>query len=248
MQAMILAAGLGTRLRPLTDAVPKALVPILQTPALEWLIRRLEKIGVTAIAINTHHFAKQVEGFVEQRVSESQITLFREAEILGTGGGLLNTRNFWKPASFLLHNVDVFCAADLLRVYHHHEAQHNLATLLTQDRTSQTKLLVDEKDYICGIHYYKTQKHHLLRKPHGVLKELGFSGIHVIRPEIFPLIQQSGHFSIIESYLDLSKNGYPIRSFDIGNAYWKDIGTLEKLNALEQDWQKMPLLQACYEQ
>ncbi len=248
MQAMILAAGLGTRLHPLTDSVPKALVPILETPALEWLIRRLEKIGVTSIAINTHHFANQLEKFVEQRVSESQITLFPEAEILGTGGGLRNTRNFWKPSSFFLHNVDIFCSADLLRVYQHHEAQHHLATLLTQNRNSQTKLLVDEKDYICGIHYYKTQKHHVLRKPDGALKELGFSGIHVIRPEIFPLIQQSDHFSIIESYLDLSEKGYPIRSFDIGNAYWKDIGTLEKLKTLEKDWQKMPLLQACYQQ
>ncbi|MBF0276830.1 MAG: NTP transferase domain-containing protein [SAR324 cluster bacterium] len=246
MKAMILAAGFGTRMRPLTDSVPKALVPIFNIPALEWLIQRFELIGVDSIAINTHYFAEQVESFVKQRKSSTQIELFKESKILGTGGGLLNTRGFWKTASFFLHNVDVFCSADLLRIYQKHEEQQNLATLLTQDRSSQTKLLVDEEEYVCGIHYFKTKQRIVLRKPKGELRELGFNGIHLIRPDLFSLVRCSGHFSIIDSYLALCKGGSPIRSFDIGDAYWKDIGTLEKLNSLECDWQKNPELRACY--
>ncbi|MBF0286373.1 MAG: nucleotidyltransferase family protein [SAR324 cluster bacterium] len=247
MKAMILAAGKGTRLQPLTNSLPKALVPVAQNTALEWAIRRLEKMGITAIAINTHYLAHQVEEFVKKRSSNrSKLTLFPEREILGTGGGLLNTRNFWNDQSFILHNVDVFCSADLSAIHHRHEQQQDIATLLTQNRSTQTKLLIDEQDYICGIHYYKTQEYRLIRKPHGALKEQGFNGIHVIKPDLFPMIQESGEFSIIDCYLRLSAENIPIRSFDIGNAYWKDIGTIEKLEALEADWKKDSSLRACY--
>ncbi len=247
MKAMILAAGKGSRLRPLTDSLPKALVPISQIPALEWAIQRLEKIGIDTIAINTHYLAHQVEAFAEKRLSTgAKLTLFPEENLLGTGGGLLNTRNFWDNQSFFLHNVDVFCSANLLEIYHRHEQQQNIATLLTQNRPTQTKLLIDEQDYICGIHYYKTQEYRLIREPHGTLKEQGFNGIHIIRPDLFPMIRESGDFSIIDCYLRLCSENIPIRSFDIGNAYWKDIGTVEKLAELEADWKKYPHLRACY--
>ena len=246
MQAMILAAGLGTRLRPLTDSLPKALVPVMQKPALEWQIRRLQKIGVESIAINTHSHADQVESFVRQRPAFPAITLFPEPQILDTGGGLLDTKDFWRNQSFYLHNVDVFSSTDLLQAYHQHQTRQNLATLLTQDRMSRTKFLVDEENFICGIHYHDRAEYRLLRKPWGSLKELAFCGIHVIHPRIFPLIEQSGRFSIIETYLRLSEKNFPIRSFDIGKAYWKDIGTMAGLNMLEEDWPHHPRLQECY--
>ena len=111
---------------------------------------------------------------------------------------------------------------------------------------SRTKFLVDEENFICGIHYHDRPEYRLLRIPRGSLKELAFCGIHVIHPRIFPLIEQSGRFSIIETYLHLSEKNFPIRSSDIGNAYWKDIGTIEKLNMLEEDWPRHPQLRECY--
>ena len=247
MQAMILAAGLGTRLQPLTHTLPKALVPVLKKPALEWQIRRMQKIGVDSLAVNVHCHARQIVEFVQQYRAFPVITLFSESQILGTGGGLLNTRDYWRNQSFFLHNVDVFSSVDLLQVYHQHQAQQNLVTLLTQDRESQTKFLVDEGNYVCGIHYHETREYRLLRNPRSSLKELAFSGIHVIQPQIFPLIEQTGHFSIIDVYLHLSEKKYAIRSFDIGNVYWKDIGTIKKLKSLEEDWPRHPELQKCYE-
>lgn len=244
---MILAAGLGTRLRPLTESLPKALVSVHNKPALYWHLRRLQHSGVTDFAINTHYRGEQIQAFVHQDPAAPQVTLFPEQEILGTGGGLLKTRNFWQPQSFLLHNADVFCTANLLESYAAHIRQNNLATLLTQDRASQTKFLVDENHYICGIHYYKTQEYRLLRKPLGMLEELGFSGIHVIDPKLFPLITETGNFSIIACYLRLIQKHHAIRSFNIGDAYWKDVGTLEKLHALEKDWENQPQLRLCYE-
>ena len=247
LQAMILAAGFGTRLKPLTDSLPKALVPVCKKPALYWHLRRLQKMGVTHFAINAHSLAPQIQTFVQHDPARQDITLFVEQEILGTGGGLLNTQNFWQEQSFFLCNADIFCTANLLAAYHEHQRANNLVTLLTQDRPTQTKWLVDEQNNICGIHYHKTQDYRLLRPPTGALKEQGFSGIHVIHPDIFSLMTESGNFSIIDCYLRLIQNQHPIRAFDIQAAYWKDIGTLEKLQALEADWQTHPHLRLCYE-
>ena len=247
MQAMILAAGLGTRLRPFTNTTPKALVAIRQKPALYWQLRRLQKIGVTEFAINTHYLANQIESFVHQDPARETITLFPEPTLLDTGGGLLNTQGFWQPRPFFLYNVDVFCTADLVESYHVHEQQGNLVTLLTQDRPSPTKFLVDEQAYICGIHYDKTQDYRLLRKPEGSVEELSFSGIHVVAPRLFPLITETGKFSIIDCYLRLIQEDHPVRSFNIGEAYWKNVGTVEILQELENDWENHTQLRFCYE-
>lgn len=247
MQAMILAAGFGTRLQPLTHSLPKALVPVCEKPALYWHLRRLEKIGVTRFAINVHYLAPQIQSFVRQDPACGNITLFVEQEILGTGGGLCNTQSFWQEPSFFLHNADIFCTANLLAAHEEHQRTHSLVTLLTQDRPTQTKWLVDEQNHICGIHYHKTQTYRLLRTPQGELKEQGFSGIHVIHPKLFWHMKESGNFSIIDGYLRLIENRHPIRAFDIQDSYWKDIGTLEKLQALEEDWATQPHLRLCYE-
>lgn len=244
---MILAAGKGERLRPLTNSIPKAMVPIHQTPALAWLIRRLTHLGTNRIAINTHYRADVIQDYIEQCSSTlPQITLFFEKQLLGTGGGILATKNYWEDSSLIVHNVDVFCSANLQKIFHHHKTQENWATLLTQDRPTQTRLLIDEAANICGIHYYKTNDYRLVRKPQGQLVEQGFNGIQFISTKIFPLCQYSGEFSIIDFYLDLCSQELPIKAYDIGSAYWKDFGTPEKLKQLETDWNKLPELRLCY--
>ncbi|MGK5095202.1 nucleotidyltransferase family protein [Deltaproteobacteria bacterium TL4] len=247
MKAMILAAGKGTRLQPLTLNTPKALIPIANHPALEWGIRRLDKIGVQSIIINTHHHSEQLEAYVRQHQGHSpELTLSNEDQILGTGGGLLKTKDFWDPDPFILHNADIFSTADLLSAYRYHKKQQNLATLLTQDRVTQTKLLIDEQQFICGIHYYKTENYQMLRAPQGAITEQGFCGIHVISPQIFSLIQEVPPFSIIDCYLRLIQENHPLRAFDIKNAYWKDMGTPRCLEELEADWYRYPAIQECY--
>lgn len=237
---MILAAGMGTRLRPLTNSIPKALVPIQNKPALEWIIYRLKRVGVDSIIVNTHYLQDQIAEFIQQYAythSLPSLKISHEPTILGTGGGLLKTKDFWDDQPFILHNVDIFSTADLAMAYQDHQNKNALATLLVQDRQEQTKLLIDEENFVCGIHYYRNQHSRIVRSPCGQLRKLGFCGIHVINPEIFPYINETGEFSIIDTYLRLAHDHKAVRCFDIGNAYWKDIGTLEKLNELERDWQ-----------
>jgi len=248
MQAMILAAGKGTRLQPLTDSCPKALVPIKGKSALEWTIQRLYQVGIRSIIINTHYLSDQIAAFVEQYDSlPVTLTLSYESKLLDTGGGLLQTHSFWEDSSFILHNVDIFSSADLLEAYHTHKTQNNLVTLLTQDRPTQTKLLIDEEDFFCGIHYYRTEIRKEVRSPKGQLHEQGFCGMHILSSNIFSQISESGAFSIIDCYLRLSQEGQAIRTFDIGQAYWKDMGTPDLLKTLENDWNASEKLQSAYQ-
>lgn len=246
MKAMILAAGRGSRLRPLTDTIPKALVPIMDRPALEWNIRRLEKLGFQQIIINAWYFAEQIEEFVHQRTYGASLTLSKEETLLGTGGGVLQTRNYWDDSPFLLHNVDIFSDVDVLQAYEKHRQSKALATLFTQERSTQKKLLIDQEERVCGIHDYRNKEYRLLRTPQGTLKEHGFSGIHIISPQIFSMIEESGEFSIIDLYLRLIQQGEKMISFDMQSAYWKDIGTPEKYEALQQDWHQNPHLRKLY--
>ncbi|MBF0236959.1 MAG: nucleotidyltransferase family protein [SAR324 cluster bacterium] len=196
MKAMILAAGKGTRLQPITLSLPKALVPVDNIPALEWTIQRLKYLGVTSVILNTHYLADQIKQYLKNRpVDGLKIETSHEEEILGTGGGLLKTHDFWDDSPFFLHNADIFCNADLKQAYQYHLQAQNLATLCVQERETQTRLLVDESGFLCGIHYYKKDLRVQTRPPEGKVYEAGFSGIHVISPSIFPVITESGSFS-----------------------------------------------------
>lgn len=231
MDGMILAAGLGTRLRPLTDSVPKALVPVAGVPMLERIAKRLTRAGVDRLIINVHHHADQVRRFVDERDGFGvDVRISEEYDApLETGGGLLHARaHFSADAPFLMHNVDVVSEVDLQRMYGAHRESGALATLAVSDRPSSRRLEFD-LDGLRGWIDERAGRAEPARPARGEARALAFAGIHVISPEFLDLIEERGAFSILKPYLRLAGLGHAIRPYDIGAALWLEVGTPERL-------------------
>jgi NDP-sugar pyrophosphorylase family protein len=231
---MILAAGQGTRLRPLTDRLPKALVEVAGVPMLERVARRLVEAGATRLVVNVHHHADQIEAFVaERRGFGVEVAISREPGEgpLETGGGLLHARpHFRSREPFVVHNVDVISDMDLAALYAAQLGRGALATLAVNDRATTRPLLFDDRGlYGWADHRPGREASRTVREPAGSPREWGFAGVHVIDPEIFDLFTEKGKFSIIPAYLRLSGQGREIRPHDVSGALWLEIGTPERL-------------------
>jgi N-acetyl-alpha-D-muramate 1-phosphate uridylyltransferase len=230
---MLLAAGLGTRLRPLTDSTPKALVEVAGTTMLERIARRLVAAGADRLIINTHHHAEAVERFVaEQNGFGVETLISREEEFpLETGGGLLHARTLFRgDAPFFLHNTDILADFPLPAFYAAHREYDGLATLAVMERETSRFLLFDE-DGLCGRADERLGLTSLVRRPRGTLQKLAFAGVHVIDPAIFGLMTEEGAFSVLESYTRLAADGLRILPFRVDRWRWLEIGNLERLEA-----------------
>jgi len=239
MKAMVLAAGLGTRLRPLTNDRPKALVEVGGRTLLEITLARLRDFGIQDVIINLHHYADMVIDRVKAAGSFGMhIEFSREDILLDTGGGLKKAAWFLGGASsdepFILHNVDVISSIDLQRMVEVHKENQALATLAVQERKSSRYLLFDEQAQLCGRRLVKEEKPEMVRQP-GQITELAFSGIHVISPRIFSLLTEEGVFSIIPAYLRLAAQGEKIMAFRADEYYWRDLGKPENIRQAELD-------------
>src|SRR3989338_5300440 len=232
MKAMILAAGVGSRLRPMKEALPKALVVVEGKPMLELVIRRLMDAGVDQIIINVFHLADRIVDFVNSKKSFGiPIEFSRETELLDTGGGLKKASYFFDDGRpFFLHNVDVFSDIDLKMMYDFHVQFRALATLAAEsDRKSGRYLLFDEKLRLCGWESVSEKRQKWAGQPRPKAERLAFCGIHVISPEIFPKMSETGIFSINKTYLRLAGQGEHIQPFLCDGYYWRDIGAAGKL-------------------
>ncbi len=231
MKAMILAAGLGTRLRPLTDRRPKALVEIGRQTLLEITLMRLRAFGVREVVINVHHFADMVTDYLRERsYFGMRIEISCEEELLDTGGGLKNAAGFFlrdrsdPNEAFILHNADVISTIDLGRMVSAHVETRALSTLAVQHRDTSRYLLFDEDLQLCGRragHAVPPEMVRACREPQA----LAFCGIHVISSRIFDLMTEHGVFSIIPVYLRLAADGERIGGFQADEFYWRDLGT-----------------------
>jgi N-acetyl-alpha-D-muramate 1-phosphate uridylyltransferase len=231
MDAMILAAGLGTRLRPLTDDTPKALVTVGGTPMLERIARRLIAAGVDRLIVNVHHHAQQIRDFVAEREGFGiDVRISDEPDApLETGGGLLHARpHFRSGEPFFLHNVDVVSEVDLAAMYRAHEQTGALVTLAVSDRPSSRLLEFDEVG-LRGRVDRRADHREAARPAMGETRARAFAGIHVVSPAFFDLIEERGAFSIMAPYLRLAGAGQPILPFDIGAALWLEVGDPERL-------------------
>ncbi len=240
MKAMILAAGLGTRLRPLTNDRPKALVEIAGRTLLEITLSRLHSFGVSEVIINVHHFADMVVEYLKKNENFGmRIEISHEDVLLDTGGGLKKAAHFFLDDSsdkpFLLHNVDVISTIDLKRLLQFHKDHQALATLAVQLRDTSRYLLFDEQLRLCGRRSGQDGAPELVRASEQ-LQALAFSGIHVISPRIFGMIEEKGAFSIIAAYLRLAAQGEKILAFRSDKYYWRDLGRLENLKQAEKDF------------
>ena len=233
---MILAAGLGTRLRPLTDETPKALVEVGDVPMLEHVARRLIAAGATRLVVNLHHHAAQIRDFLRRRDDFGvEVVLSDEPERpLETGGGLQHAAPlFRREAPFLLHNVDVLTDLDLRALYAARAQDDALAALAVRARETPRYLVFDAAG-LCGYGNADTGHEHLIRTPEGTVERLDFCGVQALAPRIFDLMTEDGAFSIINVYLRLARAGEVIRPFRVDGAFWIDIGRPERLEAARQ--------------
>jgi len=241
MKAMVLAAGLGTRLRPLTDDRPKALVELSGRTLLEITLTRLRGFGVNQAIVNVHHFADLVVEYLKSKNNFGmRIEISREDVLLDTGGGLKKAAWFFLEDSkcqdepFLLHNVDVLSNIDLQRMLQAHKEDGVLATLAVQQRESSRQLLFDERGKLCGRQASRDREPEIVC-PSGQLQPLAFSGIHVISPRLLAMFTETGVFSIIDSYLRLAAQGETISAFRADPYSWRDLGKPENILRAEQD-------------
>ncbi|HWV56286.1 MAG TPA: sugar phosphate nucleotidyltransferase [Longimicrobiales bacterium] len=235
---MLFAAGLGTRLAPLTNDMPKALIPLGGVPMLQRVAERVIAAGADRIIINVHHFAEQIERFVE-RCDGFGVEVkfsFEPGAPLETGGGLRHAGvHFRRNGPAILHNVDVWTTFPLEELLARHMESRPLATLAVNHRSASRYLHFD--DYgLLGRVDTRTGDERLVREPVGEVFRLAFCGVHVIEPALLdsPAIQRPGAFSIIEAYLELAAVGARILPVVIDEWEWVDIGTPARLAAAER--------------
>jgi NDP-sugar pyrophosphorylase family protein len=239
MKAMVLAAGLGTRLRPLTNDRPKALVEIAGRTLLEITLTRLASFGIQDIIINAHHFADKLVDHLQARNHFSlHVEISREEVLLDTGGGLKKAAHFFLESEqpFMVHNVDVISDIDLGRMLRFHLDQQALATIAVQDRKTSRYLLFDDNGQLCGRRVGDEKPELVGRGTSG--QSLAFCGIHVISPLLLRRMTEEGAFSIITSYLRLAGTGERILCFPADEYSWRDLGTPEKVAQAEADLRK----------
>jgi NDP-sugar pyrophosphorylase family protein len=241
---MILAAGLGTRLRPLTENRPKALVEIAGRTLLEITLARLRGSGITDVIINVHHFAGMILDYLDSNQNFGMnIVVSPEEVLLDTGGGLKQAAYFFLEHSvdgeepFLLHNVDVLSTIDLPRMVQFHTEHQALATLAVQERKSSRHLLFQEDSELCGRRIGQDSTSELVRSSERV-QALAFCGVHVISPRFLTMMNEEGAFSIITSYLRLAGAGEKILGFRADEYYWCDLGTPESVAQAAEDLQQ----------
>jgi NDP-sugar pyrophosphorylase family protein len=249
MKAMILAAGLGTRLRPLTDNRPKALVEVAGRTMLEIALIRLRSFGIREVIINVHHFADMIVEYLKANHNFGmRIEISREEFLLDTGGGLKKAAYFFRERSsspeesFVLHNVDVISTIDLQHMVQFHADKGALATIAVQNRKTSRYLLFDDSLQLCGRRSGRDQQIELVRpspQPHA----LAFSGIHVISPRLLAMMTEDGAFSIVTCYLRLAAKGEKIIGFRADEYYWRDLGTSENVAQAAVEFEHKVLLQ-----
>ena len=234
MKAMILAAGLGTRLKPLTDTIPKALVKVGEKTLLELTIERLELFGFDEIVVNVHHFSEQVIDFLRSRNFRSHIYISDESrKLLDTGGGILFAQKYLEGKEpFLVHNVDILSDIDLKNLYGEHLNSNSLATIAVSHREASRFFLFDENMKLAGWRNTLTGKS-IIPNDEKTLNPFAFSGIHVISPLFFDAVNMKGAFSIVDAYLRLCSN-YAIKGIEFSNNTILDVGKPENLLKAEE--------------
>jgi NDP-sugar pyrophosphorylase family protein len=233
VDAMLLAAGLGTRLRPLTDHTPKALVDVGGAPMLERVARRLVEAGADRLIVNVHHLAERIEAYVAERGGLGAETLVsvEDPGPLETGGALVAAEAlFRRDAPFFLHNADILTDLPLRDLYEAHRAAGDpLATVAVMERDTSRHLLFDD-DGLLGRTDAGRGLDLRVREPRGPLRRLAFAGVHVVSPRIFGLLTERGAFSILEPYLRLAETGERILPFRVDGCRWLDVGKPEQLD------------------
>ncbi|HEX6914845.1 MAG TPA: nucleotidyltransferase family protein [Chitinophagaceae bacterium] len=235
MKAMILAAGLGTRLKPWTDLHPKALAPVLGKSLLQRNIEYLQQSGITEVIVNVHHFADQIIDAIESNKGwGSRVTISDETEaVLETGGGLKKAGWYFRDSNdFVVMNVDILTDLNLTAMIQQHQNSEALATLAVTERNTSRYLLFNDAGQLCGWRNNATGEEKIAMQSLE-MKPKAFSGIHVIRTELLEYLRREGKFSMIDVYLDLAKDHF-IQAFDHSDSRFIDVGKPESIEKAER--------------
>lgn len=236
VDGVILAAGLGTRLRPFTDRAPKALLEVGGVAMLERVARRLVAAGADRLVVNLHPFPEQVRAFVAARGSFGTEVLFSEEREgpLETGGAILKARDLLRrDGPFVVHNVDVLTDLPIEDLLRRHRATRPLATLAVAERASSRALLFDEAGLLGRVD--RTRGIDLrVRAPRGEVTSLAFAGIHAVDPSFLDRIEERGAFSVLVPYLRLAAEGASILPYRADAWRWCDVGRSADLTAAEE--------------
>lgn len=247
MKGVIFAAGLGTRLYPLTKDKPKALVEVCGTAMLEHTLLKMAAASIRDVIVNVHAFAGLVESWLSSfraDVPSINIQVSDERDLLlETGGGLKKMKPLLADGPFLVHNVDVLSMIDFHKLieadklFHEADSHLHLATLAVRKTESDRYFLFNGAGVLCGWENVKTGEQKISRPEETGLQRFGFTGIHIIYPELLSLMTEEGVFSITDVYLRLAEK-YDIRMFDVSDTSWFDIGDKEQLSLAESEWSK----------
>ena len=229
MQAMILAAGLGTRLKPLTDTLPKALIEINGQPLLRIIIEKLISYDFDKIIIKVHHFSGKIKEFLSDHSFAADIIISDESELLlDTGGGIKFAKKHFDDTPLLVHNVDIISDLNLKELYHAHLLSDASATLAVSSRNSGRYLLFNKERLLCGWEDVKNNQKIITRHESG-LSRFAFDGIHILNPKIIGQFPAERVFSVIKAYLKLAPET-KICGYTANNLKWLDTGKPENLD------------------
>jgi NDP-sugar pyrophosphorylase family protein/aminoglycoside/choline kinase family phosphotransferase len=237
LSVFILAAGLGERLQPITDHIPKPLLPILGKPVLQYILEKISILPINKIGINLHHKKEVIENWVRKSPFHDKIKFFFEDSILGTGGAFKNAEAFLNSGPFLVHNSDILSDIDLEKLIAFHLSSKNLATLAVHNHPEFNKLAIDGKGFLREVFKHPRPNPSFSigmgsNSPHspiggmlgGVGKILTFTGIAVYQPEFLKFLP-AGISNVVNAWLNAIEAGYQIGTFDVSGCYWRDIGT-----------------------
>lgn len=235
MKAMILAAGEGRRLQPITNTIPKALVEIKGVSLLEILIHKLINAGISELVINTFYLADQIEDFILKKDSFGiNIQISKEDILMDTGGGIKHAAHLLKGnEDILIHNVDIISAVDFNDLLFQHTQNDAIATLAVSGRQGSRYFLFNKDDELCGWTNTATNEMRISRKE-GKLMKKAFSGIQIISPGIFNYMPDQPVFSLVNLYLEVCKNE-KIKAYQHDQKGWYDVGKIEDIEFIKRN-------------
>jgi len=233
MQAMILAAGLGTRLKPITESIPKALVEVNGKTLLDITIRKLIENDFRKIIINTHHFSNKLKEFLDRNTYAADIIISDESDLLlDTGGGLKYAQKYFDDSPLLIHNVDIISNLNLKEFYQYHLSDDSIASLVVSKRISSRYLLINDENILCGWEDVKKNEKIIIRDKDN-LYQFAFNGIHILNPQIINQFPDEKVFSVIKAYLKLAETE-EIQGYICNDIKWIDVGKLDSLEKAEE--------------
>lgn len=231
MKAMILAAGFGTRLRPLTNTIPKPLLPVGGVPLIVWNLLLLRRYGIRDVIVNLHHLGHSIEKELGDGATwKMRISYSKEARILGTGGGLKQAEEFFEGEPFLVMNSDTLCELDIDAVRRYHERQNPLATMVVRedpnvDRWGVLELEADQR--VVRINGRG-------RLSHEPVVERMFAGVHIVHPRLLRSVPVHCESSIIDAYVHEINHGESVYGYT-SHGYWSDVGTPQRYAEAQDD-------------